>query len=68
MIDYFGGQVFKFVGQFKSADSNMDGVVNGADLAALLAQWLDTGCGLSDLNNDGLVNSSDLATLLSQWG
>lgn len=68
VINYFGGSVRKIVGQFKSADTNLDGVVNGSDLAALLSQWLDASCGLADLNNDGIVNGSDLASMLAQWG
>jgi len=68
LLDYSGGRVFKLVGQFKTADTNIDGVVNGSDLAALLTQWLDTGCGNADMNNDEIVNGSDLAILLTQWG
>jgi len=48
------------------ADLNGDGVVNGADLAALLIQWGTNGP--ADLNNDGVVNGADLATLLTNWG
>lgn len=48
------------------ADLNGDGVVNGADLAALLAQWGTDGA--ADLNGDRVVNGADLAALLAQWG
>ena len=47
------------------ADLNGDGVVNGADLAILLAAW--GGDGPADLNNDGVVNGADLAILLGAW-
>lgn len=48
------------------ADLNGDGVVNGADLAALLSNWGQAGS--ADLNNDGVTNGADLAQLLSSWG
>ncbi len=48
------------------ADLNGDGVVNGSDLAALLAQWGTDGT--ADLNDDGVVNGADLAALLASWG
>ena len=47
------------------ADLNGDGVVNGADLAILLAAW--GGDGPADLNDDGVVNGADLAILLGAW-
>ncbi len=52
-------------GEAPSPDLNGDGVVNGADLAALLAQWGTAGP--ADLNGDGVVNGADLATLLANW-
>jgi hypothetical protein len=50
-----------------------NGVVDGADLAILLASWGDPGCGLelpcpADLNCDGAVNAADLGLLLAKWG
>jgi hypothetical protein len=57
----------KFVGLSCPADFNNDGVVNGADLATLLANWLAPG-GLPDLTGDGTVNGADLANLLANWG
>lgn len=47
------------------ADFNGDGFVNGADLAALLANWNMPGN--TDLNNDGTTNGADLASLLANW-
>ncbi len=46
-------------------DLNGDGIVNGADLATLLANW-GLG-GAADLSGDGIVNGADLATLLANW-
>jgi hypothetical protein len=50
-------------------DVTDNGVVNGIDLAALLAAW---GGGKSqfdcDIDNDGSVGGSDLAIVLAGWG
>lgn len=48
------------------ADLNGDGVVNGADLAILLANW-GVGGSDADLTGDGVVNGADLAALLASW-
>jgi hypothetical protein len=48
-----------------TADLNGDGVVNGADLAALLAQWGTAGA--ADIDQNGIVNGADLAALLANW-
>ena len=48
-------------------DINGDGIVNGADISALLSAWGPcVGCS-ADLNHDGDVGGVDLATLLSAW-
>ncbi len=47
-------------------DINLDGVVDGADLGKLLADW-GPGYGASDLNLDGKVDGSDLGLLLANW-
>jgi hypothetical protein len=50
------------------ADFNGDGMVDGMDLAALLATW--GACGPpcpTDLNGDGMVDGMDLAALLAAW-
>lgn len=50
------------------ADLNGDGLVNGADLAALLSVWGSDGQGTgADINTDGIVDGADLADLLSNW-
>ena len=46
-------------------DLNEDGVVNGADLGLLLAQWGGPGSG--DFSGDGFVGGADLGLLLSYW-
>ncbi len=46
-------------------DLNDDGIVDGADLGALLGQW--GGSGTADLNNDGVVDGADLGILLGAW-
>jgi hypothetical protein len=51
------------------ADLFRDGIVNGADLGILLAQWGPANSGtVSDINHDGRVDGSDLGILLSFWG
>lgn len=49
------------------ADMNGDELVDGADLASLLAAW-GTASTLADLTDDGVVDGADLAVLLSAWG
>lgn len=56
-------------GSAKTGDINLDGAVNGADLATLLGQWGSVGELLSaDLNGDGTVDAVDLGILLGGWG
>ena len=54
------------------ARADLDGVVNGADIALLLSVAnTTTGCGSNcsaDLNGDGLVNGADIGLMLSAWG
>ncbi len=48
-------------------DLNGDGIVNGADMGLLLAQWGPcAGCD-ADLNGDGIVNGADMGLLLANW-
>jgi hypothetical protein len=49
-------------------DLNLDGIVNGADLAVLLAFWGVPGAPIGDLDADGVVAGADLAIMLSNWG
>src|SRR5690606_30113133 len=48
---------------FAFGDLTGNGLVDGADLAALLSAWGMCGDCLADLNNDGAVNGADLAML-----
>ena len=48
-------------------DINGDGVVDGADLSALLGDWNQAGSD-ADIDEDGLVDGLDLAILLGAWG
>lgn len=47
-------------------DINNDGIVDGADLAALLGAWGATGP--ADLDQSGQIDGTDLMILLSAWG
>ncbi|MFO0961809.1 MAG: S8 family serine peptidase [Phycisphaerales bacterium] len=50
-------------------DLNGDGIVDGADLGALLGGW--GGCGTpcpADLDDNGIVDGADLGILLGNWG
>ncbi len=48
-----------------------DGIVDGADLGALLARWKDTGTSIADIAPvgapDGIVDGADLGALLARW-
>ena len=49
-------------------DLNMDGFVNAADIAILLAHWNCSGQGcIGDINGDFVVNAADLSTLFAGW-
>jgi hypothetical protein len=56
----------------RSGDLDCNGIIDGADLGSLLANWgpcpgSTTGC-VGDLNNNGIVDGADLGTMLSNWG
>ena len=48
-------------------DLNGDGIVNGADLALILASWGACPDCPADLNGDGMVDGGDLAFILANW-
>ena len=49
-------------------DTNGDGLIDGADLGALLAAWGScSGCA-ADINKDGEVNGADMGLLLAAFG
>ncbi|MEN9669508.1 MAG: hypothetical protein RLZZ386_1415, partial [Planctomycetota bacterium] len=47
------------------ADLNGDRIVDGADLAVLIAAWATSG---ADLNGDAYTDGADLAIMLGAWG
>jgi len=53
-----------------AGDVVRNGVVDGADIAAMLGVWGTDGgiYPLADVNGDGIVDGADLAALLSSWG
>jgi len=53
-----------------TGDVTDNGVVNGTDLAAVLAAWGSDGSNKfdCDIDNDGVVSGSDLAFVLAGWG
>lgn len=62
--DAFMTEAFEWTVMSTPADLSGDGVVDGTDLAVLIASW---GTPVADLNNDGTTNGSDLAILLASW-
>lgn len=66
---YGGGWLdlaFTFVASDLPADLNLDGLVDGVDLAILLGNWGE-GYVPGDINGDGDVGGSDLAEVLGSW-
>ena len=55
-----------------TGDILADGVINGADLGAMLSYWGPRTTApfsvASDLNGDGVINGGDIGLLLSNWG
>ena len=53
-----------------ACDINPTGIIDGADLGALLAFWGPVSPALprADINRDGFVNGADLSLLLANWG
>jgi hypothetical protein len=48
-------------------DVNLDGLVDGSDVSAVLQRWATTHVA-TDVNRDGIVNIFDLLAVLSAWG
>lgn len=55
-----------FRGHWQAPDINLDGIVDGSDLAFVLGNWGTPGIG--DLNGDGTTDGQDLAIVLGYWG
>ena len=51
-----------------SPDLNLDGRVDGGDLAVLLGNWGNCGSCAADMDLNGQINGLDLAVLLAAWG
>jgi len=49
-------------------DLDLNGVVNGSDLAVLLLLWGTKNPAFGDLNGDGVIDGMDLGILLLNWG
>ena len=64
-IDSSDAHAFWARASCRRGDFNLDGSVDGADLATLLASWGLPGP--ADLNLDGRVDGADLGRLLQDW-
>jgi hypothetical protein len=51
---------------FPPGDANMDGIVNGQDIAVVASNWLQKTRN-GDVNFDGIVNGQDIALIASNW-
>ena len=49
-------------------DVNGDGIVDGADLAAILGAWGKCTDCPEDVDGNGIVDGADLAAILGSWG
>jgi hypothetical protein len=54
--------------ELRYGDLSLDGVINGADLGAMLALWNFVNPPYGDITGDGVINGADLGLLLSRWG
>ena len=54
-----------FVDNSCASDLNGDNVVDGQDLAQVLAFWGNAG---GDIDGDGTTGGTDLASVLADWG
>ena len=52
--------------EFAVGDLNLDGEIDGMDLALVLSNW--GGSGFADVDRSGVVDGADLALILSHWG
>ena len=67
----FGGNIFNFTSGFgpdpSKGDVNLDGIVDDADLLAILFAFGSSDAAV-DVNSDGTVDDADLLTLLMDFG
>jgi glucose/arabinose dehydrogenase len=67
IVDY-SGVIRRIEAQTPAADITLDGAVDAADLAQLIASWGASDCGPADLTNNQIVDAADLAALIASWG
>jgi len=65
--NYSPGGDFQFAINVLPGDVNLDGIVNGQDMAMLASTTFEYSGPLGDLNVDGIINGQDLALTASQW-
>jgi hypothetical protein len=67
----FGGNIFNFTSGFgpdpSKGDVNLDGIVDDADLLAVLFEFGSSNAAV-DVNSDGIVDDADLLTVLFNFG
>jgi hypothetical protein len=54
--------------RYVQGDLNLDGVIDGADLAQVLVLWGNPQPPLPDISGDGVFGGDDLAIVLANWG
>jgi agmatine deiminase len=64
--DYFSVTVKRI--EACPGDFDGNGIVDGGDLAAVLASWGECGDCPADLDGNGVVDGSDLGAVLGAWG
>ena len=68
-IDSFGFGECVVEPETSPYDLNLDGQIDGQDLATLLSNWGCQGADcIGDVNDDLEVNGADLAGILANWG
>ena len=75
ILDQFGGELFKIINAsgdnscitYPIGDINQDCIVDGQDLARVLASWNFVGDSENDLDGDGFVGGTNLAFVLANW-
>jgi len=49
-------------------DLDLNGMIDGLDLAFILSAWGQKNPPMGDLDNNGSIGGGDLTTILSRWG
>jgi hypothetical protein len=68
-FDTFGGTSYSFTRNARGGDTNLDGIIEGADYNNLLNNWQGTPRTWyqGDFDGNGLVEGNDFNILLNQW-